>query len=128
MAPAPDAATAAPPKPDIPLALSCSHVSATAVGDPVNVAVLVTEQPSEQLFVGTLAEPREENPFQSFWRTAHLLRMRWGPGTRIAMGTSSDIAPGALVRMRGVLGPDREVNAEGIAIITHVATIEEQRE
>ncbi|MCA1724147.1 MAG: hypothetical protein LC748_07865 [Thermomicrobia bacterium] len=84
----------------------------------------MTEQSSESRFVGTLAEPREETPFQSFQRTTHTLAVRWRPQARIAMGTASDIAPGALVRMRGMLGADREVNAEGIAIITAVATIE----
>ena len=119
-----EASAATPPRPDIPLALTWGQLGAAAVGDAVNVAVAVTEQRSEQLFVGTLAEPREENPFQSFRRTTHALAVRWGPETRIAMGTASDIAPGALVRMRGVLGPDRAVEAAGIAIITNVATIE----
>ncbi|MGI8857465.1 MAG: DUF4346 domain-containing protein [Thermomicrobiales bacterium] len=121
--PAPDASAAAPPKPDIPLALTWEQLGAVAFGDPVNVAVSVTEQ-AERQFAGTLAEPREENPFQTFRRTAHALAVRWGPETRIAMGTASDIAPGALVRLRGVLGPDRAVDASGIAIITAVATIE----
>lgn len=119
---APEAA--APPKPDISLSLTWEQLGATAIGDPVNVAVSVTEQQSEHVFAGTLAEPREENPFQSFRRTAHVLQVRWGPETRIAMGTASDIAPGALVRMRGVLGSDRVVEAAGIAIITNVTTIE----
>lgn len=123
-APTSDAPTAAPPKPDIPLSLTWEQLSATAIGDPVNVAVSVTEQSSDHQFAGTLAEPREENPFQSFRRTGYALRLRWGVETRIAMGTASDIAPGALVRVRGVLGPDREVDAVGIAIITAVATIE----
>jgi hypothetical protein len=50
--------------------------------------------------------------------------VRWGPETRIAMGTASDIAPGALVRVRGVLGRERAVDAAGIAIITNAATLQ----
>ena len=120
----PAASTGAPPKPDIPIALTWEQLGATAIGDPVNVAISVMEAQSEHLFAGRLAEPREENPFQAFRRTAHVLAVRWGPETRIAMGTASDIAPGALVRLRGVLGPDRVVEAAGIAVITAVATIE----
>ncbi|MHB8646717.1 MAG: DUF4346 domain-containing protein [Thermomicrobiales bacterium] len=116
--------TAAAPKREIPLSLTWEQLGAADIGDPVNVAVSVGEQLVENQFTGTLAEPREENPFQSFRRTAYTLRVCWGAETRIAMGTASDIAPGALVRVRGVLGADREVRAEGIAIITAVATIE----
>jgi hypothetical protein len=119
-----DAPTPAPPRPDIPLALTWEELGGKATGEAVNVVVSVTEQSSERRFAGTLAEPREENPFQSFRRTAHPVAAHWGSETRIAMGTADDIAPGALVRVRGVLGPDRAVNAAGIAILTGVATIE----
>ena len=122
-APEPEAPASAPPKPDIPLALTGEQLGATAIGDPVNVAVAVTDQ-TERQCTGTLAEPQEENPFQSFRRTTQTLTVRWGDETRIAMGTASDIAPGALVRVRGTLGPDCVVDAAGIAIITAVATIE----
>lgn len=122
-APDPSLSAAAPPRQDIPLALTWEQFGATAVGEPVNVAVSVTEQ-TKRRFAGTLAEPREENPFQSFRHTAHPLAVRWGDETRIAMGTAGDIAPGAPVRVRGVPGSDRVVDAAGIAIITAVATIE----
>jgi hypothetical protein len=39
------------------------------------------------------------------------------------MGTAADIAPGALVRVRGVLQVDRALHADAIAILTNVATI-----
>jgi hypothetical protein len=109
--------------PDIPIAQTWEQFSALAAGDAVNVVVAVTEQPAEHRCAGTLAEPREENPFQAFRRTTHVLRVHWKPETRIAMGTAADIAPGALVRVRGVLQVDRALHADAIAILTNVATI-----
>jgi tetrahydromethanopterin S-methyltransferase subunit A len=119
-----DTASAAPPKPEIPIALTWEQLSAKVAGDPVNVAVSVTELDAERQFAGTLAEPREEDPFRSLRRTTHIIHVCWTPETRIVMGTASDIAPGALIRTRGTLGPDRAIQAEGIAIITNAATIE----
>jgi hypothetical protein len=119
-----DTTAAAPPKPEIPIALTWEQLSATVAGDPVNVAVSVTALDAEHQLSGTLAEPREEDPFRSLRRTTHVVQVRWTPETRIVMGTASDIAPGALVRMRGTLSPDRAIQAEGIAIITNAATIE----
>jgi tetrahydromethanopterin S-methyltransferase subunit A len=122
-APAPATAATAPPMPDIPIAQTWEQFSALTTGDAVNVVVAVTEQPAEHHCAGTLAKPQEENPFQSFRRTTHVLHVQWKPETRVAMGTAADIAPGALVRARGVLQAERTVHAEAIAILTKVATI-----
>ena len=125
---APEAAAPAPappsPMPEIPVALTWKELSALAIGDAVNVVVSVTERPSEQQFAGALAEAQAEDPFHKFGRTAHILQVHWGPDTRVAMGKPSDVEPGAIVRARGVLGPDRAVQAEAVIILTHVATVE----
>jgi len=122
-APAPEASTPAPPMPAIPVALTWEELSALTAGDAVNVVISVTGQPSEQQFAGTLTEPEAEDPFHNFRRTEHLVQVHWGPDTRVAMGKASDVEPGAIVRARGVLGPDRAVQAEAVIILTSVATI-----
>ncbi len=90
----------------------------------MNVVIEVTALPEEHLLEGTLAEPSEEDPWRSFRRTQHVLRVRWSSATQVAMGSTQHFQPGALLRARGTLRLRDEVEAEGIAVLTKVATIQ----
>jgi hypothetical protein len=98
--------------------------SSTPLGQQVNVVIEVTALPEEHLLEGTLAEPSEEDPWRSFRRTQHVLLVRWSSATQVAMGSTQHFQPGALLRARGTLWLRDEVEAEGIAVLTKVATIQ----
>jgi tetrahydromethanopterin S-methyltransferase subunit A len=98
--------------------------SSTPLGQQVNVVIEVTALPEEHLLEGTLAEPSEEDPWRSFRRTEHALRIRWSSATQVAMGNPQHFQPGALLRAKGILLLSNEVEAEGIAVLTKVATIQ----
>ena len=85
--------------------------------------IAVTDQPSADLLIGTFLEADEAEPFSAYRRTAQQLQMRWTAATRIIMGGSADIHVGALLRARGALGANQVLDAEQIAILTHVARI-----
>jgi hypothetical protein len=119
-APAP-AAPAGMPR--IPPALTWAELQATAPGTPVDIVMAVTELPAADLLGGLLLESDEAEPFSAFRRTGEPFRSRWTPATRIVMGGADDLQVGALVRAHGPLVEDRLVEAERIAILTHVARI-----
>ncbi|HEX5501134.1 MAG TPA: DUF4346 domain-containing protein [Thermomicrobiales bacterium] len=118
-APLPASAPAPPPMP-----MTLAELRAAPAGATVNVTVVVTAVPADGLLAGVVGEPGAGDPFRAVRRTAHPLRVRWGADTKVVMGKPDDIRPGALLRVRGTLHPAGEVAAEGIAIITRVATIE----
>ncbi|HEU5367771.1 MAG TPA: hypothetical protein VFU69_04890 [Ktedonobacterales bacterium] len=124
---APDeaAAAAAPAAPAAPArSMSWDELNSAAVGEKVNVVIAVTALPEEHLLAGTLAEPSEADPWRAFRRTEHPLRVRWSSATQVAMGTPQDFQPGALLRAKGGLRLGGEVDAESIAVITNVTSIQ----
>ncbi|HJT57311.1 MAG TPA: hypothetical protein VJ761_12500 [Ktedonobacteraceae bacterium] len=116
------AAAATPAAPS--MSVGWEQFSSTPLGQQVNVAIEVTALPVEHLLEGTLAEPSEEDPWRSFRRTEHVLRVRWSSATQVAMGSPQHFQPGALLRARGTLRLHDEVEAEKIAVLTKVATIQ----
>lgn len=112
-------APAAPSK-----AANWDQLSSTPLGQRVDVVIEVTALPEEHLLEGKQAEPSEEDPWRSFRRTEHELRIRWGSATQVAMGNPQHFQPGALLRAKGTLRLRDEVEAEGIAVLTKVATIQ----
>ena len=105
-------------------AASWDQLSSTPLGRRVDVVIEVTALPEEHLLEGTQAEPSEEDPWRSFWRTEHALHIRWSSATQVAMGNPQHFQPGALLRAKGTLRLRDEVEAEGIAVLTKVATIQ----
>src|SRR5262249_7878170 len=104
-------------------AASWEQFSSTPLGQRVDVVIEVTALLEEHLLEGRQAEPLDEDPWRSFRRTGHALRIRWSSTTQVAMGTAQNFQPGALLRMKGTLRLRDEVEAEGIAVLTKVATI-----
>jgi hypothetical protein len=74
----------------------------------------------------SIAVGSEEDPWRSFRRTEHALRIRWSSTTQVAMGNPQHFQPGALLRAKGTLLLRDEVEAEGITVLTKVATIQEE--
>jgi len=105
-------------------AASWEQFGKTPVGQQVDVVVEVTALLEEYLLEGTQAEPSDEDPWRSYRRTAHVLRIRWSNTTEVAMGTPQHFQPGALLRTKGTLWLRDEVQAERIAVLTKVATIQ----
>lgn len=132
---APDqrAATAAatPQPPDVPRMAQIStpatweQFRAAELGAQVDVVLAVTELPAPGILGGTFLEADEAEPFSAYRRTAHQLRVLWTPATQIAMGGPDDLHVGALVRVRGVLASDAQVDAQKLVILTHAARIVE---
>jgi len=126
-APAPSpSAPASPPMPAISLPLTWKQLSATPVGEEVNVAFEVKAQPSEYLLEGTFVEPSEREPFSLFHPTEHVLLVHWSTATQIIMGEPGQVCPGALLRLRGKRRSENELDAERLVILTSVARVQEE--
>ena len=106
---------------------SWNQLSSTPLGQRVDVVIEVTALPEEHLLEGRLAEPSEEDPWRSYRRTEHALRIRWSSDTQVAMGNPQHFQLGALLRALGILRQRDEVEAESIVVKSHVATIQEER-
>jgi tetrahydromethanopterin S-methyltransferase subunit A len=125
----PDQSPSAPGTPAIPaiaVALTWEQLRAMPVGEEVNVTFEAIAQPSENLLEGTVAEPTEREPFSLFRRTEHALRVHWSTATQVIMGESSQVGPGALLRVHGRRRSENELDAEKLVILTSVARIQEE--
>lgn len=116
----------APAMPAIVVPLTWEQLLATPVGGEVNITFEAIAQPSEYLLEGNILEPTEREPFSLFHRTDHELRVHWSTATRVVMGESSQVVPGALLRVRGRRRSENEVDAEALVILTSVARIQEE--
>ena len=122
----PSSAPASPAMPAISPPRTWKQLSATPVGEEVDVAFEANAQLSENLLEGTVAEPSEREPFNLFRRTKHVLRVHWSPATQVIMGEPSQIGPGALLRVRGRRRSENEVDAARLVILTSVARVQEE--
>jgi hypothetical protein len=109
--------------PAISQPMTWAQVKSAAPDAQVDVVVSVAELPTPDLLAGTFLESDEADPFTTYRRTAHPLRLRWTSSTRIVMGDASDLQPGALVRARGPRLADDLVDAQHLVILTRVARI-----
>lgn len=99
------------------------QLNSTPVGKYVDVVIEVTALLEDHLLEGWLAEPSEEDPWRSYKRTAHVLRIRWSSATQVAMGNPQHFQLGALLRAQGTLRLRNEVEAEKIVVKSYVASI-----
>jgi tetrahydromethanopterin S-methyltransferase subunit A len=101
------------------------EMEAAAPGAEVNATLAVTAMPEPGLLEGDYLAPDEAEPFNVFHQTPHALRVRWSPGvTRVIMGETADVVPGALLRVRGAFAPDRLLEAAALVVLTRVARVE----
>jgi tetrahydromethanopterin S-methyltransferase subunit A len=129
-APAPSSSVPAPAAPTASSAVSLpftwKQLGATPVGEEVDLVCEVTARLSEHLFEGTLGEPSERELFRLYRRTEYVLRVHWSETTPVMMGELSQVAPGALLRVRGRRRAENEVDAERLVILTGVARVQEE--
>src|SRR5579885_1627658 len=124
--PPPDEAEA-PAKPAAPSrSANWDQFSSASLGQRVDMTIEVTALPEEHVLEGRFAEPSEADPYRSFWRTGHTLRVRWSSATQVIMGNAQDFQPGALLRARGPLRLSDEVEAAEIVVTSRVATIQDR--
>jgi tetrahydromethanopterin S-methyltransferase subunit A len=123
---APPVAAAKPPSMGrVGPVMTLAQVQATPPGTTVDVAIAVTGLPAVDLLAGPLLEPDATDPFSTFRRTEHQMRLHWTEETRIVMGERDDLQIGALVRTRGTLGADDQIDAQQLVILTRVGRIVE---
>jgi hypothetical protein len=104
-------------------ALNWAELCDLPAGAEVNVAVEIRAVYDEFL-AGELLEPNPANPFKSYRRSRHALRIHRTPDTTIAMGTADDIVTGVPIWVRGDLRADEGLDARGIAVLASVAEVE----
>lgn len=112
------------PSPAISPPRTWKQLSATPVGEEVDVVCEINAQPSEYLLEGVVGEPSEREPFSLFHRTEHVLRVHWSPATQVIMGEPGEVRPGALLRVRGKRRSKNEVDAERLVILTNAARMQ----
>jgi hypothetical protein len=115
---------AKPPMPRISPPLTLDQLSAASQGEVLSAVLQVTKQSSESEFGGTFLQPSERDPFSSFQRTDHPLTISTTSETKTIMGAPSDVVPGAIIRVQGVLRPGDRVDAQAVVILTNVASVQ----
>jgi tetrahydromethanopterin S-methyltransferase subunit A len=113
----------APPKVPRVQAFTLKQLAEIAPGTIVDLFFSVTDLPREQVLGGVFLEPDETGTFQTFSRTSQRIEVEWGPTARLIMGGASDLTVGALLRVVGKLGENRQVLAEQVVVLTRVAKI-----
>ena len=121
--PPPEAAPAVPPMPRIGPPMAREQLAAAELGADVSIVLAVTSRQSETAFAGAFLEPDAKNPFNTFDRTDEPVGVTMTPDTKIAMGVTSDIVAGGIVRVNGKLDTGRRVAARSLAILSAVATV-----
>lgn len=104
--------------------LTWKQLTATSDGADVNITLQITEQSSAHEFAAVFLEPSEKDPFSSFTRTDHRVSFSTDDQTKTVMGEPSDVVVGALVRVRGPLRHGNRVDAQGVVVLTNVATVQ----
>jgi len=124
-----DAAEGVPPsdqpaKPRMAEALDAQHLALVPLGSAVQLVIQVDDVPEMGTLAGTLLEPAEPGSGPRSFRSSQVrVRVGWREATRVAMGGRDDLAAGALLRVQGELQESGLVMAEGIAVLTSVATV-----
>lgn len=98
---------------------TAQQFSASTPGSQAHIAVEVTSLPSQTLLLGNLLQ---KNADGSYSRTGKTVSVKWS-GTKIVMGSNSDIKVGAILQASGMLGADNVLTANQIVILTGLAQV-----
>jgi hypothetical protein len=90
-------------------------------GTKTKFVVEIGEPSAEGTIRGKLLEKKTE---EIYARTATAVTVQFNAQTNIVMGKKSDIHPGAVVHITGVIKDDRSVQAEQIVILTGYVKIQ----
>lgn len=118
-----ETAAGPPPMPRVPLPFTLDQLLHTSEGEIVFTTLEVTDRASETEFGGRFLEPSEGDPFSTFQRTSHRLSIVTTSATETVMGSPAEVVTGAIIRVRGVLHSGDRVEAQGVVVLTKVATV-----
>src|SRR4029077_14112913 len=118
-----EAGTQAPPKVSPVQAFTLQQFGEVAPGNLMELFVIVTDMPRDQVLGGFFVEIDESGVARTYSRTGQRIEVEWGPGAKFAMGGAEDLVVGAILRVYGKLGESHLVHAEGFVVLTRVAKI-----
>jgi hypothetical protein len=95
----------------------------SATGDSIQLVIEVVSASGGKTIHGFVADPDPADPYARYVRTSQRATAHYSVGTRFAMGTAQDVTAGALLRVRGTMKADGNLEIEAMAILTHVASV-----
>src|SRR5467141_2659308 len=113
----------APPKTSAVQVATLKQLGETVPGTLVDLFFSVTDLPREQVLGGVFLLPDETGTNQVFPRTSQRIEVEWRPSSKLIMGGATDLVAGAVLRVVGKLGENRQVLAEQVVVLTRVAKI-----
>ncbi len=96
-----------------------AQVAAAVAGQPLNVALEVTEARADGV-VGTLLQPDASGDYQ---RTTTALSVALPGSVPVQMGRTSDIRPGAVIQVAGVVNAGGGLDGKRVTILTSVVKL-----
>ncbi len=92
-------------------------------GTEVDLFLLVTDLPREQVVGGIFVEPDETGTFRTFGRTSQRIEVEWTPTSRLIMGDAADLVVDAILRVVGKFDENKLFHGEQIVVLTRVAKL-----
>lgn len=96
-----------------------AQLTAAAAGQPLSIALEVTEARPDGL-AGTLLQPDGSGAYQ---RTTTAVSVALAANVPVQMGRSSDIRPGAVVQVGGVVNTAGGLDGKQVTILTSVVKL-----
>jgi len=116
--------TGEPVRPRMTAPMDAERLALARAGSTVQLVIQVDDVPETCTLAGILLEPAEAGAGARSFRLSQMrVRVRWHKATRVAMGGRDELTAGALLRVQGELCEPGLVLAEGIAVLTSVATV-----
>jgi len=98
---------------------SAVQFSKLSAGDTAKVVLELTRATSDTLD-GVLLDPQSQTAYS---RTATAVHVSFDSSTKVVMGTTSELQPGAVVHVTGTLAKDRAIQAQQLVIVTAYAKV-----
>ena len=97
-----------------------AHAAAVTPGSLTKFVCQVTSLAANNRMNGLILK---ENSDGSYSSTGSSVSMQWDPNRSLAMGSSQDVHPGAILQVSGSVGSNSVVHADQIVILTGVVTV-----
>ena len=97
-----------------------AHAAAVTPGSLTKFVCQVTSLAANNRMNGLILK---ENSDGSYSSTGSSVSMQWDPNRSLAMGSSQDVHPGAILQVSGSVGSNGVVHADQIVILTGVVTV-----
>lgn len=105
-------------------ASSPTHLAHLKFDETVKAVIQVSQAASGQIY-GQLLHKQDQTHYV---RSASTVEARWAAGTKLVMGKSNDIRPGAIIYLAGRLAPDRSIHASQIVVLTRYVRVNQEIE